>query len=68
MYFGEKGMKSLFKCCTIWENGRLLSQSPSPPGNPEETPATLSQDKTKGSVQSSFSCFKDHPLGTAGGC
>ena len=63
---GEKGKKSLFKCCTFWENGRLLSQSPSPPGNPEENTATLSQTTTKGSIQSSFSHLKCHPLGMAG--
>ena len=41
---GEKGKRSLFQCCTVWENGRLVSQSPSPP---EETPAALSQTKLK---------------------
>ena len=59
---GEKGRRFLFKCCTIWENGRLLSQIPSPPGNPEENSATLSQTKIKGNVQSSFSHSKYHQV------
>ena len=44
---GEKGKRFLFKCCTSWENGRLLSESPSPPGNPEENSADLSQTKNQ---------------------
>ena len=59
---GEKGRRFLFKCCSIWENGRLLSQIPSPPGNPEENSATLSQTKIKGNVQSSFSHSKYHQV------
>ena len=49
---GEKIKRSLFKCFTVWENGRLLSQEkPIPSRNLEENPAALSQTKAKGSVQ-----------------
>ena len=65
---GEKGKRSLLKCCTVWESGRLLSQRPFPLGDTEENPATLSQTKTKGSVQSSFSYSKCCPWGAAAGC
>lgn len=57
---GEKGKGFLFRCCVLWKNGRLLSQSPSPQGNPEENPAILSQTKTKSSTQTSFSHLKCH--------
>ena len=57
---GEKGKGFLFRCGMIWENGRLLSQSPSPLGNPEENPAVLRQTKTKGSMLSSVSHLKYH--------
>lgn len=46
---GEKGKRLLFNCCTVWKNGRLSSQSLSPPGN-RGNPASSSQIKTKDSV------------------
>ena len=64
---GEKGKRPLFKCCTIWENGGLLSQKPIPSGKPEESPATLSQTKTEGSTQISISLSKYHTLGATDG-
>lgn len=63
---GEKRKRSFLKGCTIWEKGRFLSQSPSPPGNSVEIPATLSWTKTKSSIWSSFCYLKYCHLGTSG--
>ena len=44
---GEKGKRSLVKCYTIWENGKLLTQSPSPPGKPEKSQPPSVRPKPK---------------------
>ena len=47
----EKGTRSLLKCCTIWENCRVLSQSLFPLGNLEENPATSARPESKAATR-----------------
>ena len=59
--------RGLFRCCTMWENGRLVSK-PISGFCREQSQAVLSETKTKASVQSSCSSLKYNPLEPTGGC